>query len=128
MSLLSLVRLLEMQECGDEGPFQSVYSPTQGKQQPAVDHYDTFQEHYPYDKPYEEDQGSHDNTISIPMCLVTDIRHMLNDYYKRFPEASAPVQHTPAPLEAPIRADFIDSDGEEQQVEGEIPQDPSGDY
>ncbi|KAJ1140860.1 hypothetical protein NDU88_007198 [Pleurodeles waltl] len=120
------VGLLEIQELVFESPYVLPYSPTelnvkcqgndeeddgqdtskclegdsccQSKGEPAMQGYDTFQEHYPNDDTYDEHHGMQKDTVTIPMSLVNAL---LKDYYKRFPEVNAPVQQTPIHPAAP---------------------------
>ncbi|KAJ1112402.1 hypothetical protein NDU88_000666 [Pleurodeles waltl] len=123
VSLLAPVCLLEMQESGDESLFGPAYRPSQpnvkwqetedeetehdlptyvegnfsftdrGRQ--STQEYETFQEHYPYVEPEEEQLCVQDHSVTIPVSLVTDLRMMISDYYRRFPDTHAPAHQSP---------------------------------
>lgn len=83
--------------------------------------------------------------MSMLVSLISDLRHMINSYYRRFPDANAPASNTTsvpqpvvqAPVTQPppmvqkvhtpkiitIRDDFAESEQEDQTEEGEILQD-----
>lgn len=108
---------------------------------------DSFQERYPYEA-YEEHQEVQRDSMLVPVSLVTDLRHMVNDYYKRFPDSHIPVPLTPggpgiqvappppvvtslpvaqvagqAPRYITIQDDYIETVADNQPEEGELMQD-----
>ncbi|XP_078529947.1 uncharacterized protein LOC144810887 [Lissotriton helveticus] len=111
--------------------------------------YESFQETCNYNEDDEQQEESREvsreESVSIPTSLVSDLRFMINDYYRRFPEANAPPSSTPVVTSQPpktqstpqeqvvrsppvitIRDDLTESDEDEQPEEGELVQDSTG--
>lgn len=127
VSPLPPAHLLDFQESEDEGMFGPAHSPSQlrVKCQDSDDEdiegndpssylagefaergtsvlqkQDSFQERYPYDDREEERHQFREPSMNIPVSLVSELRHFLNDYYRHFPDAKAPQRPLP-PQEVP---------------------------
>lgn len=125
ISLLPPSKFLDFQESEDDSQYGVTYSPSQlhiKSQETDEEDFQEVQEDSFQDRPvrgseryesfqeaYEEDEENitKEEAISLPLTLVSDLRHMINDYYRRFPNANNPPSNTSKTPQQAVRTPVV---------------------